>query len=63
MNLKLQHVFSDIDGMCGQAIVDAILAGERDAKKLAALRDDSCAKPSQRAMKSSVSRPPKWNAR
>ncbi len=39
MNLKLQHVFSDIDGVSAQAIIDAILAGERDAKKLAALRD------------------------
>ncbi|MEO5713688.1 MAG: IS110 family transposase [Luteolibacter sp.] len=42
MNLKLQHVFSDIDGVSGQAIIDAILAGERDAKKLAALRDKRC---------------------
>ena len=39
MNLKLQHVFSDIDGVSAQAIIDAILAGERDPKKLAALRD------------------------
>lgn len=42
MNLKLQHVFSDIDGVSAQAIIDAILAGERDAKKLAALRDKRC---------------------
>ena len=28
MNLKLQHVFSDIDGVSAQAIIDAILAGE-----------------------------------
>lgn len=42
MNLKLQHVFSDIDGMSAQAIIDAILAGERDPRKLAALRDRRC---------------------
>ena len=42
MNLKLQHVFSDIDGVSAQAIIDAILAGERDAEKLAALRDKRC---------------------
>lgn len=39
MNLKLHHVFSDIDGVSAQAIIEAILAGERDADKLAALRD------------------------
>ena len=42
MNLKLHHVFSDIDGVSAQAIIDAILAGERDPKKLAALRDKRC---------------------
>lgn len=42
MNLKLQHVFSDIDGVSAQAIIDAILAGERDAEKLASLRDKRC---------------------
>lgn len=42
MNLKLQHVFSDIDGMSAQAIIVTILAGERDPKKLAALRDKRC---------------------
>ena len=30
MNLKLHHVFSDIDGVSVQAIIKAILAGERD---------------------------------
>ena len=39
MNLQLQHVISDITGTTGLAIVDAILAGQRDAKELAALRD------------------------
>jgi transposase len=42
MNIKLQHVFSDIDGVSAQAIIDAILAGERDPKRLAALRDKRC---------------------
>jgi transposase len=42
MNIKLQHVFSDIDGVSAQAIINAILAGERDEEKLAALRDKRC---------------------
>lgn len=39
MNLQLHHVISDIVGMTGLAIIDAILGGERDATKLAALRN------------------------
>lgn len=39
MNLQLHHVISDITGMTGLAIIDAILAGERDASTLAALRN------------------------
>jgi transposase len=39
MNLQLHHVISDITGTTGLAILDAILNGERDVKKLAALRD------------------------
>jgi transposase len=42
MNIKLQHVFSDIDGVSAQAIIEAILNGERDVEKLAALRDRRC---------------------
>jgi hypothetical protein len=42
MNIKLQHVFSDIDGTSAQAIIEAILNGERDALKLAVLRDRRC---------------------
>lgn len=42
MNLKLHHVFSDIDGVSAQAIIDAILSGERDPRKLADLRDKRC---------------------
>jgi transposase len=37
MNLHLHHVLSDISGLSGMAILDAILAGERDPRKLASL--------------------------
>lgn len=37
MNLQLHHVLSDITGLSGQCILDAILAGERDPMKLAEL--------------------------
>jgi len=39
MNLQLHHVISDLSGTTGMAILDAVLAGERDPKKLARLRD------------------------
>lgn len=39
MNLQLHHVLSDITGLSGLTILDAILAGERDPRRLAALRD------------------------
>ncbi len=39
MNVQLQHVISDLTGVTGQAILEAILAGERDPQKLAALKD------------------------
>lgn len=39
MNLHLHHVVSDLTGVTGLAILDALLAGERDPQKLAALRD------------------------
>ena len=39
MNLQIHHVISDITGTTGLAIVDAILAGRRDATELAKLRD------------------------
>lgn len=38
MNLQLHHVISDITGQTGLAILDAILAGERDPEMLAQLR-------------------------
>jgi len=39
MNLHLHHVISNVVGVTGLAIIDAILAGERNPKKLAALKD------------------------
>ena len=42
MNVKLTEVISDVTGMTGTRIIDAILAGERDPKKLAALRHERC---------------------
>jgi len=42
MNLHIHHVFSDVDGVSAQAIITAILEGERDATKLAALPDRRC---------------------
>src|SRR5215469_5332638 len=39
MNLQIHHVISDITGTTGLAIIDAILAGNRDTEALAALRD------------------------
>lgn len=42
MNLMLVNVVDDITGKTGLAIIDAILAGERNAATLAALRDFRC---------------------
>src|SRR5215470_12382445 len=39
MNIQLANVLSDVSGMTGQAIIKAVLAGERDPRKLAAFRD------------------------
>lgn len=40
MNLQLHHVISDIVGQTGLAIVDAILAGQRNPQVLAKLRNE-----------------------
>ena len=42
MNLKLTKVLGDITGVTGLKIIRAILAGERDPKVLARLRDRRC---------------------
>jgi transposase len=39
MNIQLHHVISDLTGVTGLAILQALLAGERDPQKLAALKD------------------------
>ena len=41
-NVKLTEVVSDITGVTGMSIIQAILAGERDPVKLAQLRDERC---------------------
>jgi hypothetical protein len=42
LNVKLTEVVCDITGLTGQRIIAAILAGERDRYRLAALRDPKC---------------------
>lgn len=44
MNVKLTEVVSDITGVTGLAIIDRILAGERDAGRLSELRDPRCSR-------------------
>ena len=39
MNVRLQHVISNITGQTGMAIIEAIVSGERDPRQLAKLRD------------------------
>lgn len=42
MNVLLHNVVTDITGVTGMSIIKAILAGERNPHKLAALRDKRC---------------------
>lgn len=44
MNVRVHRAVSDIDGVTGMAILRAIAGGERDARKLAQLRDRRCSK-------------------
>jgi hypothetical protein len=39
MNLQIHHVISDITGLTGMRIIRAIVAGERDRHRLAAMRN------------------------
>jgi len=39
MNIQLANVISDISGLTGQTIIRAVVTGERDPRKLAALSD------------------------
>jgi transposase len=41
-NVKLTEVVSDVTGLTARRIIAAILAGERDPHRLAALRDPKC---------------------
>jgi len=47
MNIRVHHAVSDIDGKTGTSIVKAIVEGERNPIKLAALRDKHCKKSEQ----------------
>lgn len=44
MNIQLSQALSDVTGMTGQAIIRAIVAGEREPHRLAALRNYRCKK-------------------
>jgi transposase len=44
MNVRVHRAVSDIGGVTGMAIMRAIANGERDAQKLAQLRDHRCNK-------------------
>ena len=44
MNVHLHHAVSDLTGETGLRILDAILSGQRDPKKLVELRDGRCSK-------------------
>jgi transposase len=44
MNVRVHRAVSDIDGVTGMAIMRAIVAGERDARQLAKLRNKRCTK-------------------
>lgn len=47
MNIHLHNAISDITGVTGMGIVRAILSGERDAAKLAKMRDARCKQPQE----------------
>src|SRR3989337_392415 len=44
MNVQLSQALSDVTGDTGQAIIRAIVAGERDPQKFAAVRNRNCKK-------------------
>ena len=54
MNLQIHHVISEITGVTGLAIVDAIIAGQRDPAVLAQLRDHRIRAPEEVVQKSLV---------
>jgi len=54
MNVHLHHVVSDLNGETGLRILDAILKGERDPKKLVELRDTQCSKSTPKEMEAAL---------
>lgn len=54
MNLQLHHVISDISGVTGLAIIDAIISGQRDPSQLAKHRDRRIKAPVETVEKSLV---------
>jgi hypothetical protein len=54
MNLHLHHVVSDITGLTGLRIIDAILAGQRDPEQLIKLRDKRVYKSTPRQMQAAL---------
>jgi transposase len=52
MNVQLDNVIADVAGECGQRIIRAILAGERDPQRLAALRSKRIRASEQELVKS-----------
>jgi transposase len=47
MNVRVHRAVADLQGVTGMAIVEAIVAGERDPQNLAKLRDSRCHKSEQ----------------
>ena len=54
MNLHLHHVVSDITGLTGLRIIDAILAGQRDPEQLVKLRDKRVYKSTPQQMQAAL---------
>lgn len=54
MNVQIHNVITDLTGVTGLRILDAILAGERDVQKLAALRDGRIKAPEETIARSLV---------
>lgn len=54
MNVHVHHALSDLNGETGLRILDAILAGERDPKKLVELRDKQCSKTSKEELEKAM---------
>jgi transposase len=52
LNIHLHHVISDLTGVTGLAIIEAILNGERDPKVLASLRNKRIAASEQKIIES-----------